>query len=209
MAAEKTGMPDLSDKDVLDIGCGTRFTQTIINCDIPIKSYTGIDVSKPVIDYLVGTVKDSRFTYYHWNIYNEAHNPKGRKLEKTTKLPSPQAKKFDAMWMFSVITHTSPTDAEKLLSVLRNYIKPDGRLFFSTFIDNTIDYYENRAVTKAGITAYYNEKVIRKNLSDAGWLVDVFYEPAKYIHYHFVCSPQPGFFERIIAKTLGKGASSD
>ena len=43
---ELLGCSDLSGKDVLDIGCGSRFTQTIINRDLPIKSYTVLERRK-------------------------------------------------------------------------------------------------------------------------------------------------------------------
>src|SRR5262245_11541416 len=76
---ELLGCSDLSGKDVLDIGCGSRFTQTIINRDLPIKSYTGIDIYEPLISYLINNVRDSRFSFHYWHIYNEMYNTTGQR----------------------------------------------------------------------------------------------------------------------------------
>lgn len=37
-------LPDLAGKAVLDIGCGWRMCKAILDNDLPIGSYTGIDV---------------------------------------------------------------------------------------------------------------------------------------------------------------------
>ena len=47
LVVERLGLRDLSESDVLDVGCRVRFTQAIINRDIPILSYTGVDVHRP------------------------------------------------------------------------------------------------------------------------------------------------------------------
>jgi hypothetical protein len=49
LATRSVGLQDLSDTDVLDVGCGVRFTQAIVNRRIPIKSYTGIEVYRPLV----------------------------------------------------------------------------------------------------------------------------------------------------------------
>jgi SAM-dependent methyltransferase len=170
------GYADLSGKEVLDIGCGVRFTQTIINRDLPIKSYTGIDIHEPLIRYLVDNVQDSRFSFYYWHIYNEMYNTAGQKLTKRTRLPLPQDKKFDVIWMYSVITHTYPWDTEYLLSILRRYIKKDGGLLFSAFLDSNIDTFEDRIKDQPLLTAYYNENFLRRIISKTGWQAESLYD---------------------------------
>lgn len=194
-ANELLGYSDLSGKDVLDIGCGVRFTQAIINCDIPIKSYTGIDIDEPLINYLIDNVQDTRFSFYYWNTHNEMYNKLGEKLTKKNKLPLQQDKSFDVIWMFSVITHNNPTDTECLLYILRKYIKKDGLLLFSAFIDNTIDTFEDRIKDQPLLTAYYNENYMRQIISRAGWQVKSAHHkrPDKSIQNHFVCSPKHHF----------------
>src|ERR1041385_4400072 len=92
---ELLGCSDLSGKDVLDIGCGSRFTQTIINRDLLIKSYTGIDIDQPLISYLSNNVHDWRFSYHYWHIYNAMYNTSGHKLTKRLSLPIARDRRFD------------------------------------------------------------------------------------------------------------------
>ena len=197
LACNLVGYPNLADKDVLDIGCGVRFTQTIINRDIPIKSYTGIDIDEPLINYLTNNVQDSRFSFYYWHIYNELYNLKGEKLSKSMRLPLSQNKQFDLIWMFSVITHNYPNDTESLLYIARKYIKKNGFLFFSAFIDNNIDTFEDREKAEPLITAYYNEKYLKQIIQRADWHVKSAHgkNPEKAIMNHFVCTPKYHFWE--------------
>jgi hypothetical protein len=46
------GLADLSNHDVLDVGCGTRFTQAFLEQGLPIKSYVGVDVYREMIEFL-------------------------------------------------------------------------------------------------------------------------------------------------------------
>jgi SAM-dependent methyltransferase len=188
---------DLSNKDVLDIGCGTRFTQTIINRELPIKSYTGIDVDESLINYLINNVEDSRFSFYYWHVYNEMYNTTGQRLTKRTRLPLPRNKKFDAIWMYSVITHNYPPDTECLLSILRRYIKKDGGLLFSAFLDNNIDTFEDRLKHQPLSVAYYNEGFLRQIISKTGWQVQSIYDkrPDTVIQNIFFCRPKHHFWE--------------
>lgn len=194
LVCDRVGFSDLSQKDVLDIGCGVRFTQAIINCNLSIKSYTGIDVDKPLINYLTTNVNDSRFTFYHWNAHNDMFNKSGEILTKKTNLPLPK-KKYDLIWLFSVFTHLNPKDAEILLYILRKYIKNCGYLFFSAFIDNNIESFEDRVKEYPLLKSYYNEKHMKKILTKTKWQVISQHEKDEnnYIQHHFVCSPKAGF----------------
>lgn len=193
-ANELLGYSDLSDKDVLDVGCGVRFTQTIINRDVSIKSYTGIDIDKSLVEYLQEHVQDSRFSFLYWNIYNTMYNTTGDILTKEGKLPMSADKKFDAIWMFSVITYNNPTDTENLLYILRRYCRKSGGLLFSAFIDNNIDTFEDRVKDQPLRHAYYNEEYLRQIISKTGWEVKSAFDirPDKHIQHHFVCVPKYG-----------------
>ena len=50
--ARRMGRTDLAGLDLLDVGCGVRFTQTLINRALPFASYTGIEVYQPIINWL-------------------------------------------------------------------------------------------------------------------------------------------------------------
>jgi|APSaa5957512622_1039677.scaffolds.fasta_scaffold09357_3 2-polyprenyl-3-methyl-5-hydroxy-6-metoxy-1,4-benzoquinol methylase len=191
LVCDNLNLSGLSNMDVLDIGCGVRFTQAIINCGIPIKSYTGVDVHKGLIDYLSTNVLDSRLSYYHWNIHNELYNKDGIKLSKETALPCEKKKKFDLIWLFSVFTHLNPMDSEILLYILRQYINENGYLFFSAFIDNEIDSFDDRVKENPLLEAYYNETIMKDMLSRTKWQVQSVHEknPEKYIQHHFICTP--------------------
>lgn len=193
LACDRLGFSDLSQTDVLDIGCGVRFAQAIINYNISIKSYTGIDLDKPLINYLINNVNDSRFSFYHWNVHNEAYNKSGEIPSKKAKLPIPQ-KKYDLIWLFSVFTHLNPKDAEILLYILRKYIKNSGYLFFSAFIDNNIDSFEDRMKEKPLLKAHYSEIFMKQILLKTKWQVNSAHDrdKNKHIQHHFVCSPKPG-----------------
>src|SRR5438045_5630825 len=46
--AMRLGRPNLSGLHILDVGCGVRLTQTIVNRSIPVGSYTGIKVKADI-----------------------------------------------------------------------------------------------------------------------------------------------------------------
>src|SRR4029434_7705251 len=99
------GIADLRDIDVLDMGCGVRHVMTIINRGIQIKSYTGVEVSKSIVDFLKENVEahDRRFRFVHWNARNEMYNPKGERLQSQDVLPA--SARFDLIWLVCVLTH--------------------------------------------------------------------------------------------------------
>jgi hypothetical protein len=57
------GFEGYADKNLLDFGCGVRFSQAIINCDFPIGRYVGVDVYPAMIKFLQENVQDPRFAY--------------------------------------------------------------------------------------------------------------------------------------------------
>src|SRR5688500_3784864 len=65
--ARRLGKKNLAGLDILDIGCGVRFTQTIINRSVPVGSYTGIEVRPDIVQWLKDEVEgfDPRFRYAH------------------------------------------------------------------------------------------------------------------------------------------------
>jgi SAM-dependent methyltransferase len=132
------GLADLGESDVLDFGCGVKFTQALIKYKLPIKRYVGIDVEPRMIAFLQQRVADGRFEYHHFDARNELYNPDGTTLVETARLPI-EAQNFDVICLFSVFTHLGPEDAGAMLKLLRRFIKPDGRLFFTLYIDELTD----------------------------------------------------------------------
>jgi SAM-dependent methyltransferase len=128
------GLDDLGDTEILDVGCGIKFTRALIDRSLPVEKYVGIDVYREMIDFLRETVDDPRFEYFHIDVCNERYNPDGEVLSDDTRLPVGD-RKFDVICLFSVFTHFAPHDYRSMLKVLRPYVKPDGRLFYTLYID--------------------------------------------------------------------------
>jgi SAM-dependent methyltransferase len=128
------GVADLGELDVLDFGCGVRFTEAFINRRVPIKHYVGVDVFPPVVDFLQNNVTDPRFEYFRLDAHNDLYNPTGKPMSELT-VPEIEGRGFDLICLFSVFTHLAPHDYVSMLKLLRRYVKPDGRLFFTLFIN--------------------------------------------------------------------------
>lgn len=189
LVVERLGLRDLSESDVLDVGCGVRFTQAIINRDIPIKSYTGLDVHRPLIDYLRREVEDPRFSFSHWDAYNAKYNPAGVKITPESYLPVEGT--FDIIWLFSVFTHLEPSDTNAMLAILRRYIRPGGALFFSAFLDDTIDSFEARIPEDPLAYPCYAERYLRELVVANGWSVSSVSPPSRehFIQHYLICRP--------------------
>ena len=71
------GIPDLSDVNLLDMGCGNKFVQAILNGGLPIKKYVGIDIHPGLIEHLQSNVTDDRFSFHVSNTHNNMYNPDG------------------------------------------------------------------------------------------------------------------------------------
>ena len=127
-------MPDLGTSAVLDMGCGTKMTQAFIGRDLPIRRYVGMDVFSDMIDYLSAEVRDPRFGFHHLDFQNDMYNPGGQMLGAGSILPVPEAS-FDIVCLFSVFTHLAPHDYVAMLKLLRRYIKSDGTLIFSLYVN--------------------------------------------------------------------------
>jgi SAM-dependent methyltransferase len=185
------GLDSLEDKSVLDIGCGTRFTSTIINKNIPIKSYTGIDVYKPVIDFLKTNVEphDQRFDYAHWDVVNALYNKGGRSFDSEALLPIGVDRTFDLIWMFSVITHQAPEESIALFKVLKNYIRDDGLMLFTAFIEKNTKDFVDIIKDQPLMVAQYDYDFMLKLLDEAGWEVKSTHTADEPLHqFCFVCS---------------------
>jgi SAM-dependent methyltransferase len=131
---EHIGVRDLGGLDVLDFGCGVRFTQAFLNRGVPIKHYVGVDVSHVVIDFLQSNVSDPRFEFFHLDAHNDLYNPTGRPLSGLT-VPELERRQFDLICLFSVFTHLAPPDYTAMLKLLRRFVNTDGRLFYTLFIN--------------------------------------------------------------------------
>jgi SAM-dependent methyltransferase len=136
LMCRKLALPDLSRSHVLDMGCGWRMAKTLLDHDIPIAQYTGMDVFAEMIEFLQATISDPRFSFHVLDSHNEMYNPSGRPLAELSDLGVPKGS-FDIICLFSVFTHLAPHDYVAMLKLLRSYIRPDGKLMFSLFVNET------------------------------------------------------------------------
>ena len=119
--ATRLGWSGFTHRRLLDVGCGVRFAQTIANLDLDFHCYAGIDVNAQVIRWLQEALPGPKFRFAHIDTQNPMYNPAGRPLEAHAKLPFAD-ENFDAVCMFSVITHQAPSEAAAILSSIRNSV---------------------------------------------------------------------------------------
>ncbi len=128
------GLDDLSHIEMLDFGCGVKFTEAFINRGLAIKRYVGVDVDEEMIKWLRDTVDDGRFEYSHLDAHNQRYNPGGQPLSDVMELPI-DGRTFDLITLFSVFTHLAPHDYRAMLTLLRRYARHGTRLIYSLYID--------------------------------------------------------------------------
>src|SRR5262245_37619230 len=165
---QQVGFDSYRDKRLLDFGCGVRFSQAIINTPLEIGGYVGVDVYRPMIAFLKRKVRDDRFSYVLLAGYHALDNRSGRALTPDTPLPL-TAGSFDLACMFSVITHQNPDEARCIFSMLRRYVRGDGHLFFTCFLDESIADFEDRSAKRNGGICFYHPEFLTTLVERCGW----------------------------------------
>jgi 2-polyprenyl-3-methyl-5-hydroxy-6-metoxy-1,4-benzoquinol methylase len=117
------------------------------------------------------------------------YNPEGVELASQNSLPLTGS--FDLIWLFSVFTHLDPADSLAMLRILRKHIRRTGKLFFSAFIDDQLDGFEDRIREQPLLHAYYGRKYLQLLIEHAGWRIESFHDkdPDYFIQHYLVCSP--------------------
>jgi len=188
LTAQELGVADLSQTSVLDIGCGTKFTQAFYGRNVPVKRYHGVDVDPELIGFLASAVKDERFSYRHIDVYNARYYNAGERLSADTNLGVP-GETFDLICLFSVFTHLDPSDFQVMLELTRRYIAPTGTLIFTTFIDNELSKdFEDKDPEQPLLMALYREAAVRKFARAARWSVNKILLPGA--QHWVVCKPE-------------------
>jgi SAM-dependent methyltransferase len=164
---QRIGFDTYADKKLLDFGCGVRFSQAIINTRFKIGGYVGVDNCRELIEFLRGNVQDRRFAYHFLDARHPLYHPTGQALTSSTVLPVDSD--FDVAAMFSVITHQDPTDARHIFTILRRHVKGGGHLFFTCFLDDGIDTFEDRSADQNGGMCFYNRSFLVSLVTDCGW----------------------------------------
>jgi SAM-dependent methyltransferase len=132
------GVSDLSSTELLDVGCGTKFSEAFLNHEVPIKGYVGVDVYGEMIEFLQREVDDPRFEYVHFDVRNELYNPDAAPMTASTDIGI-GPRRFDLVWLFSVFTHLNPEDFRSMLHLVRRHVRDSGTLFFTVFLNERTD----------------------------------------------------------------------
>ncbi len=188
----RMGNINYEDIDILDYGCGVKFTQSIIQFGIKVKSYTGIDLDNDMIDYLSREVEAPNMSYYEVNFQNDMYNP-GEDVKMNSETSLPTNKKFDLMICQSVFTHLDKDDFENLLVILRKNTKVDTNLFFTCFIDNIMkDNWKDANPKNPLVRIFYKEEYVRSILDKTGWDIVSYNRRSRQflVGDNFLCKPK-------------------
>lgn len=152
LLARTIGRDDLAGVELLDVGCGTKIVKTLLDQELAIGHYAGVDAAAPVIDWLRAHVADPRFEFHHLGAHNEMYNPDGAPLESFELLPV-GPRRFDLICLFSVFTHLAPHDFVAMLRLLRRHVRPTGSLLFSLFLEDRAHYERFAQAIEAGLAS--------------------------------------------------------
>lgn len=187
---QELSLPTLGSTRILDVGCGTKLAQAIVNRGIDVARYVGLDVYRPMIEFLASQVSDPRLSFHHVDFHNEMYNPGGHEMRPDEALPVGEDSRFDAIVLFSVFTHLAPHDYRTMLQILRRYVAPEGRLLYTLFIDPmpSADF-RDAVPEKPLLWAYYSEPHARELIEGTGWEALALREPTADTQHYFVCRP--------------------
>jgi SAM-dependent methyltransferase len=192
LATRRLGLSTLADSEVLDIGCGVRFAQTIVNRRIAIKRYTGIEVHRPIVEFMSQTLEpvDPRFRFVHWDVRHDLYRS-GSSAALKDEACLPVDSTFDVVWLFSVFTHLDLSDARAMLRLVRRVVRPTGGLLFTAFIDPDLDGFEGRGERHPLETVYFGRRTMDGLLQETGWDLRAFHPAGArpFVQPCFVCAP--------------------
>ena len=130
---------------VLDIGCGQgRLAIGLRRRPEPV-SYVGVDVSPEVVrwcrKHLAGAgPAGGTFRFTTSSTKNERYN-RGPAAVAAPDLPADDAP-YDVAYLYSVFSHMTDEDFLAHLRAIRTILAPDGRLFFTTWVERDVPPFE-------------------------------------------------------------------
>jgi hypothetical protein len=184
--AHRLSWPSLSGRNLLDYGCGVRFARTIINLGIDVGRYVGIDVKRDAVDWLRANIVDPRFTFEHIDAWNEMYNPNGLRREWWPQLEWIKGIHFDAICLFSVITHQKPEPARTVFSLLHHFGSPSSHLYFTAFLDQNIATDAEGEPGRPSLKSTYNPDYLKQIVADSCWQVVRAYDESNIQQHTFI-----------------------
>lgn len=150
---------------------------------MPVGFYAGVDANAESIAWLKENVADSHFWFDHVNMKNAMYNPAGENLAASA-LTLKGLTGFDVACMFSVITHQNPKEAGRIFRMLRPCA---ARLYFTAFVDDSIEGYVENAPESPGLKSTYSTRLLTTILRDAGWRIEAQHPHVKFQQPVFIC----------------------
>jgi SAM-dependent methyltransferase len=118
---------------LLDIGCGQGRIAIGASATLPnIRSYTGIDVHKPSIEWCQKYLARDRFHFLHVDTPNERYNPSGKGV---VRLPIGSGA-VDVAFLYSVFTHMHLPDIQAHLAEIARALVPGGRCLLTIYAED-------------------------------------------------------------------------
>jgi 2-polyprenyl-3-methyl-5-hydroxy-6-metoxy-1,4-benzoquinol methylase len=164
--AERLGWRNFENRSLYDFGCGVSFARAIANLNLDFDRYVGIDVNAEAIRWLREHLPEPKFRFAHFDAQNSMYHAGGKPIDEHIALPF-AAERFDAVCMFSVITHQAPSDAVNIFSLIRRSIVTH-HLYFTAFIDENVDGYVEADPANPLLRSTYNPALMRRLLGEAG-----------------------------------------
>ncbi len=182
------GWDTLADKQVFDIGCGVKIAQAIVEFDLPIRKYHGLDINPEIIGFLRDALEeDERFDFTFSNFHNELYNPNGERMGAESHMPV-EVDHFDAAWAFSVFTHLNPNDTRHMLRMARDCLVEGGLFYFSAFINpGAAEPFVDAIPDQPLKWAYFSEEFFIEMILESGLEVVRYREPEEHIQHQFLC----------------------
>lgn len=189
LISEELEISDWSSARFLDVGCGVRFTQTMLNNGIDIGHYCGVDIMQSIIELLNAEVDLPNYEFHHWDVYNNLYNKPGTEMADFKALPgNTQDLQFGCL--ISVFTHLNKDDSNSLLRILRASMPKGAKILFSAFIEDDFegDFIEVFPENPSR-TVKHKEASFTSLIEQNGWKITKFSKkrPECYINDYFVC----------------------
>ena len=139
---------------LLEIGCGIGRDAIPLAEIVTNGRYVGMDIIGDSIRWLDENVtpRHPHFTFHHFDISDQLHNPSGHIESQSIQFPSPDDS-IDAVFAWSVFTHMYGKDIEHYLRESARVLRSGGRMFATCFLvdENVIASAQGTNLTKFDI----------------------------------------------------------
>lgn len=176
---------------ILDLGCGVKIAQALVERGSPQGLYVGLDVYREMVEFMQSALShDPRYRFEVVDFHNEKYNQTGVRMDEFDGLPIGPLE-FDILTMFSVVTHMVPEDTRDALTILRKYAAPDAVLIFSAFVGKAqAEAFVDVIPEKPLFQASFRQDVLEGIIAETGWSIEEHGAPIEnLIQDFYVCRP--------------------